>query len=281
MPLEDVAGILVTSPRCVFHSHLLAECGVRRIPLVVCQDFRPSGIFLPVCRATDTLLTRAQIQAPARLRKTLWQKTVDAKCENQRQLAETLTQGRHPNLEKLRVLCAHPSPAKEGPCAHLYWDLCAESMQIEAFARTPSENDGLNALLNYAYALLLTQTLQTLLLLGIDPQYGIGHAVRERATPLAYDIMEPFRPLVDAWVLKWFEYARRHEKALSVTPSYKTFLRQCIAGDKTPTPPLRDLLTNTAKGLREAFLRTSAQFYQPWQQKTTKWVGYLSALISP
>lgn len=281
MPLEDVAAILVTSPTCAFHSHLLAEVAARRIPLIFCQNFRPTAILLPVQRATDTLLTRAQIESPQRLRDALWLKTLDAKCANQLALAQTLAPRATDTLAQIRVLSVQPSPSKEGPCAHLYWDLCAQTLHLEAFARAPAENDGLNALLNYAYAHLLTQTLQTLLTVGLDPLYGIGHATRERATPLAYDIMEPFRPLLDAWVFKWLEAQRARDQSLTVDPAYKTFLRACLTGRDTGALPLRDLLALTVKGLRQAFLDKSLKPYTPWQWKTIKWDGYLSALTSP
>lgn len=281
MPLEDVAAILVTSPTCTLRSHLLAEVAARRIPLILCQNFRPTAILLPVQRATDTLLTRAQIESPQRLRDALWLKTLDAKCANQLALAQTLAPHATATHDQIRILCAQTTPAKEGPCAHLYWDLCAQTLHIEAFARTPAENDGLNALLNYAYAHLLTQTLQTLLATGLDPLYGIGHATRERATPLAYDVMEPFRPLLDAWTFKWLETQRAQNLPIAVTPAYKTFLRRCLAGQDTGTLPLRDLLAITVKSLRQAFLDKSSRPYTPWLWKPTKWAGYLSASTSP
>lgn len=279
--MEDVAAILVTSPSCTLRSHLLAEVAERRIPLILCQNFRPTAILLPVQRATDTLLTRAQIESTSRLRDALWIKTLDAKCANQLALAQSLAPHATATLDQIRVLCAQPTPSKEGPCAHLYWDLCAQALHVEAFARTPAENDGLNALLNYAYALLLTQTLQTLLASGLDPLYGIGHATRERATPLAYDLMEPFRPLLDAWCFKWFEAQRSADRPLAVSPAYKTFLRQCLAGQHTGTLPLRDLIALSTKSLRQAFLDKSARPYTPWLWKTIRWAGYLSASTSP
>lgn len=280
MPLEDVAAILVTSPTCTFRSHLLAEVAARRIPLILCQTFRPTAILLPVQRATDTLLTRAQIESTQRLRDALWLKTLDVKCANQLALAQSLAPHATDTLAQIRVLCAQPTPTKEGPCAHLYWDLCAQALRLEAFARSPAENDGLNALLNYAYAHLLTQTLQTLLAVGLDPLYGIGHATRERATPLAYDVMEPFRPLLDAWVFKWLEAQRTANQPFTVNSAYKTYLRTCLADKDTGTLPLRDLIALAVKGLRQAFLDKSPKPYTPWQWKTIKWDGYLSALTS-
>ncbi len=62
---------------------------------------------------------------------------------------------------------------------------------------------GLNDLLNYGYAVLLSTVLQKLFGVGLDPTFGISHVARERSTPLAYDLMEPFRPCVDWRVMQW------------------------------------------------------------------------------
>ena len=280
--LEDVAAILITAYTCTLQSHLLTEAAHYRIPIIVCKQFRPIGIYLPIQRITDTLITRAQIDSPQRLRDTLWQKTLDAKCDNQRVLMRALAPDRRQPLEQMDVLCAQHTPDKEGPCAHLYWKICSETLGIEAFSRDQTEACGLNSLLNYAYAMLLTQTLQALLTSGLDPLYGIGHAIRERATPLAYDLMEPFRPLLDAIVFKWVEVCRVRHIACNVSAPYKSYLRSALqARDNAPFLPLTDLLQATAKGLREALISKSLRSYQPWQWRTIKWDGFLSVLTSP
>lgn len=279
--LEDVAAILITAYACTLQSHLLAEAAQRRIPIIVCKQFRPVGVYLPVQRITDTLITRAQIDCPQRLRDALWQKTLDAKCDNQLTLMRALATERRQVLEQMEVLCAQRSPEKEGPCAHLYWQTCSEALGIEAFARDQEEAFGLNSLLNYAYAMLLTQTLQALLTVGLDPLYGIGHATRERATPLAYDLMETFRPLVDALVFKWVEACRARRTACAVSVPYKRYLRAALQSPGAPFLPLGDLLRTSAKGLREAFVSRSLRSYEPWQWRTIKWDGFLSALTFP
>lgn len=279
--LEDVAAILITAYTCTLQSHLLAEAAQRRIPVIVCKQFRPIGVYLPVQRITDTLITRAQIACPQRIREALWQKTLDAKCENQATVMQALSPNRRQLLEQMEVLCAQRTPEKEGPCAHLYWQACSEALGIEAFARDQTEAFGLNSLLNYAYAMLLTQTLQSLLTTGLDPLYGIGHATRERATPLAYDLMEPFRPLIDAIVFKWLETCRTRNAPCDVDSAYKRYLRSALQGEAAPYLPIGDLLKTSAKGMREAFLSKTTRSYEPWQWRTIKWDGFLSALTSP
>lgn len=280
MPLEDVASVLITAPAARIHAHFLAEASIHHIPVVICENFRPTGIFIPVGRSTDTLLTRAQILLTKRTKECLWLKTLDAKCDNQYYFATALAP-QHTQIKQMDILCAQKAITKEGACAHLYWQIYSEVLRIDAFCRDPKESFGVNSLLNYAYAMLLTLTLQRLLCVGLDPMYGIGHVTHERATPLAYDVMEPFRPLVDYWVFQWIQEQRKRESGLEVNKTYKVYLRHCFSEDCSGLPPLSKLIQDVVKGLREAILNLDVRSYQPWQWRITKWDGFLSVLTFP
>lgn len=63
--------------------------------------------------------------------------------------------------------------------------------------------DPVNALLSFAYALLVRQWTVTLATVGFDPYRGFYHQPRYGRPALALDMMEPFRPLIaDSSVLK-------------------------------------------------------------------------------
>lgn len=57
------------------------------------------------------------------------------------------------------------------------------------------------AMFNYAYAILETQVRSHILAAGLDPTIGILHSHYQDKLPLVYDLMEPLRPLVDRQVL--------------------------------------------------------------------------------
>src|SRR5258708_23240015 len=61
-----------------------------------------------------------------------------------------------------------------------------------------------HAMLNFAYAILKAQVLQSVLIHGLDETIGFLHASREGGQPFVYDLMEPFRSPVDARVLDVF-----------------------------------------------------------------------------
>ena len=56
--------------------------------------------------------------------------------------------------------------------------------------------DPVNAMLSYAYALLVRTWVVTLSAVGLDPYLGFYHQPRYGRPALALDLMEPFRPLI-------------------------------------------------------------------------------------
>jgi CRISPR-associated endonuclease Cas1 len=58
-----------------------------------------------------------------------------------------------------------------------------------------------NAILNYLYAIAEAEARLAALAVGCDPGLGIMHADQRSRDSLACDLMEPVRPMVDAWVL--------------------------------------------------------------------------------
>jgi len=60
-----------------------------------------------------------------------------------------------------------------------------------------------NAILNYLYALLESESRLAAAALGLDPGLGVLHVDTPGRDSLACDLMEPVRPHVDAFVLDW------------------------------------------------------------------------------
>jgi len=62
-----------------------------------------------------------------------------------------------------------------------------------------------NAILNYLYAILESESHLAAAELGLDPGLGVLHKDRPNRESLACDLMEPIRPLIDAYVFDWLQ----------------------------------------------------------------------------
>jgi hypothetical protein len=69
-----------------------------------------------------------------------------------------------------------------------------------------------NAVLNYAYAVLESQVRIATVSRGLDPTIGYLHVCRPRQVALVYDLMEPLRPLADLVLL---DFVYSHTLSLS------------------------------------------------------------------
>jgi len=62
-----------------------------------------------------------------------------------------------------------------------------------------------NAMLNYAYRVLESDTLLVATSLGLDPYIGFLHADKKGRASLVYDLMEPLRPLIDRKLIEMIQ----------------------------------------------------------------------------
>lgn len=85
---------------------------------------------------------------------------------------------------------AHTASAKAGGATMEAW-----SFDFTSRNRRPP-TDPVNALLSYAYSLLVKQFNVTLSAVGFDPFRGFYHQPRYGRPALSLDLMEPFRPLI-------------------------------------------------------------------------------------
>jgi CRISPR-associated protein Cas1 len=276
LPLEDVASIIITSFSASIHSELFLEAAKHGVALIICEAFKPVSLVLPANRSTDTLLSRAIISMSPQVKATLWQRTVDAKCQNQFALAKFLAP-EDSRLSGFEQTAFGKKPHKEAVCARTFWRIIGKIAGEDEFVRERSSG-GLNDLLNYGYAVLLSTVLQKLFGVGLDPTFGIAHMNRERSTPLAYDLMEPFRPCVDWRVIQWVRQAKEsgNKGQFEVTKEF----RKWVTG--FPLVPVEHLdltlevqgvVEGVVRGFRRAVLENSPRFYKPWIQKSSKWVG--------
>jgi CRISPR-associated endonuclease Cas1 len=63
-----------------------------------------------------------------------------------------------------------------------------------------------NAMLNYLYAVLESETRLALAAIGLDPGLGVSHADTPWRDSLALDVMEPIRPRIDAYLFDWVSH---------------------------------------------------------------------------
>lgn len=201
LPLEDIAWIIIDTPRATLSSALVSACMEAGIALVF-TDARhtPSGLALPFHRHhRQGGVARLQAEAKDGLKKRLWQAVVRAKISNQ---AAALAALGHTDAATLKEIARHVEPDDPGNvearAARFYW-----GRLFDGFTRE-DESDRRNKLLNYGYAVARAGVARALVASGFLPALGLKHDGAANAFNLADDLVEPFRPFVDLLARKTF-----------------------------------------------------------------------------
>lgn len=202
LPLEDIGIVILDHPRITLTQKLLDGLLRYGVAVISCNEKNlPTGLFLPL--ESNTLCEerfRLQMEASLPLRKQLWQQTVRTKILNQAAVLRQQTGEVHPRMIRLaETLKSGDAENHEAQAAVYYWKYVFPDRP--GFVRDP-EGDVPNALLNYGYAILRAIVARALVCSGLLPMAGIHHRNRYNAYCLADDIMEPYRPYVDALVIQ-------------------------------------------------------------------------------
>lgn len=201
IPIEDI-GMIVLDNQQITLSHALIVELMDNNAAIVSTDSKhlPYGLMLPMSQHhAFTEKMYAQLESSEPLRKNLWQQTVVAKISNQ----ATLLQRQDIDIKNMRYWATQVKSGDpdnyEARAAAYYWENLFE--QYDTFRRH-RHGDAPNNLLNYGYAILRAIVARALVGSGLFTALGIHHKNKYNPYCLADDIMEPYRPYVDALVLE-------------------------------------------------------------------------------
>ncbi|MBE7559701.1 type II CRISPR-associated endonuclease Cas1 [bacterium] len=194
VPLSDIAVLVVAHPQVTYTQAVLAGLAKAGGVFVGCdEDHVPALMLLPL-QSNYVVVERFARQAEAAwpVKKRLWQQIVRAKVAAQGELLRTL--GRDAAAFDVlmdKVRSGDPSNV-EAQASRRYWP----ALFGESFRRNREAADQ-NRLLNYGYAVLRATVARAVCAAGLHPALGLHHHNKYSGFPLADDLMEPFRPLVD------------------------------------------------------------------------------------
>ena len=194
LPIEDLGVVIVDDIRATYTQSVfisLLEAGAT--VLVTGRDHLPVGMMLPLdAHHVQTERHRAQVETGEPVRKRAWQAIVRAKIIQQATVLTHFT-GSHGGLVPMarRVRSGDPDNL-EAQAAQRYWP----RLFGKTFRRD-REAEGVNALLNYGYAVVRAAVARGVVAAGLIPSLGVHHRHRGNPFCLADDLLEPYRPYVD------------------------------------------------------------------------------------
>ena len=199
MPVEDIGIVILESDKIDITTSTLQSLAEHNVAVVLCDKAHmPSAQILPfTANSTASESIEAQLSATDAVQGRLWRQIVRQKIRNQAMLMQRLGADNFRRLLSLADEVKNGDPQNcEAQAARIYF----KTLGPDGFVRD-KEGDWPNAPLNYGYAILRAAVARSLVGSGLVCFRGIHHHNRYNAFALADDVMEPYRPFVDQYVL--------------------------------------------------------------------------------
>lgn len=203
-PLEDINCIMIENQSVTLSAYFLQKAAEMGIAVYVCDEKHlPNAVLLPMVRHSRHFkILKYQMEAGKPLQKRLWQQIVVQKIRNQ---ALCLKLSGLNGAEELLAMCREVQSGDrtnvEAKAAAFYF----RCMYGLGFSR--GDDHVINSALNYGYAVIRGLIARSIVCYGLEPSIGIFHHSELNQFNLADDMIEPFRPLVDLYVLQEFDMA--------------------------------------------------------------------------
>ena len=196
--LNEIAVVLIESTAVSLTTSLLAELTKRKVKVIFCDEKRnPSSELVSYYGSHDTSnKIRKQIAWRQNTKEAVWTEIVSEKIRKQKELLELLGKEEAELLSSyLQQIAWNDETNREGHAAKVYFNA------LFGLDFTRTEDDLINAALNYGYSIILSSFTREIVANGYITQLGLFHDNMFNQFNLASDLMEPFRPLVDKCVL--------------------------------------------------------------------------------
>ena len=201
LPIDDLRAIIVATHQVTFTNSCLARLLENNIVILHCNDkYKPTGWSAGLDRVVRTKAFYNQIKQDEDLYNKLWKKLLRAKINNQSANLDNIGCQNH-NLEKL----INKPLANEANIAKQYWNKYFEILDVAITREHKNAETFENACLNYGYAVISTLIYRSVLIHGLCPNLGIHHKEKYDSIPLIYDLVEPFRAVIDFYLYKFIK----------------------------------------------------------------------------
>lgn len=198
--IGEIYALIIETTSVSITAALLSELTKKKVKVIFCDEKRnPSSELVPYYGAHDTSMkVRLQVAWSEETKKAVWTEIVSEKIRKQSEHLKNYGASRASVLlEKyIMEMTFADETNREGHAAKVYFD----ALFGLDFTRT-AENS-INAALNYGYGIILSAVNREIAYNGYVTQLGLFHDNMFNQFNLGSDLMEPFRPLVDKYVVR-------------------------------------------------------------------------------
>lgn len=193
--LSEIGMVIIESTAVSLTAMLLCELVKHKIKVIFCDEkHNPHSELLPYYGSHDTSAKiRNQVAWSEKDKELVWTEIVSEKIRQQS--IHLQEHGAYDEADMLMNYITEIQPGdasnREGHAAKVYFNA------LFGLDFTRSEDNAINAALDYGYGILLSCFNREIIASGYMTQLGLFHDNMFNAFNLTSDFMEPFRPVVD------------------------------------------------------------------------------------
>ena len=210
--INEIEMVIVESTAVSFTAYLMNELVKNKVKIIFCDEKRnPSSELLPYYGAHDTSAKiRHQMEWTKENKAAIWTEIVTEKIRKQAEHLQDRFKTEAVLLyQYIEEMAFGDETNREGHAAKVYFN----ALFGKDFSRT--EESPVNAALNYGYSIILSLFTREVVSNGYITQVGLFHDNMFNQFNLACDLMEPYRPIIDRFVIEMnpvqFEKEEKHQ----------------------------------------------------------------------
>ena len=196
--LDDIDIVMIENQQTTITSALLSNLAKANISVVFVDDkFTPSAISIGLNKnSRTTKIQKAQVSVKKPRHNRLWREIIYAKILHQGDVLNRLREDKY-----LYTLLKKINSGDRGNIEAIGASYYFKELFGKDFSRHSVE-DNRNIALNYGYSIIRSSIARHIVAYGLNPSFGMWHSSELNAFNLADDLIEPFRPIVDRYVLQ-------------------------------------------------------------------------------
>ena len=259
VPIEDIGFVVIENQETYISVPALSKLSSNNVSVIFCDNkHMPQSMLLNLnSHHIQQEHFRNQINASEPLKKQLWQQIIKYKINNQAHLLENIGQSTTPLKHYASKVLSGDTDNREGVAAAYYWKhLFDFDFKRERYGEFP------NLFLNYGYIILRAAVARAISGSGLLNTLGIHHHNKYNAFCLADDIMEPYRPIVDAKVLTILKNYEEQELTTEIKSELLNILAETVYFENNKSP-LMIALSTTTSSLQQCFSGSTKKITYP------------------
>ena len=196
--LDDIDIVIVENQQSTITSALLSNMAKANISVVFVDDkFTPSCISIGLYKnSRTTKIQKAQVLIKKPRLNRLWRDIIHAKILNQGDVLNTIKDDDYLYYLLKKITSGDKGNVEAVGASYYFKELFGKD-----FYRNNIE-DSRNIALNYGYSIIRSSIARHIIAYGLNPSFGMWHSSELNSFNLADDFIEPFRPIVDIYVLE-------------------------------------------------------------------------------